>query len=365
MFFRQWLLIRLAAADRNGPQFNYSQQYSQKSKDWLFSLTQIKLDIDLTARDIIDNSALIFAEKEKEFLDQLLRKHSETFDAWLNDVKNASSITGALNIDKALKFIIEGHSNMIWRLIYLLFSNVSTENNYPKFEKARSSAALFAKLGAALYDKACDFDVEDLSKLSEIITAIQTKLSGLECLCLLSEKTYGNHWDKVLGPEWVSKFQAIIISKQENNQKKENITMRSPLQRYHDNLLLQAIVAVTVLGCIYPLFRTMTVLSPTHGSKADDNFWSQTTNSIMQFAGFITLLLPIYRETAAKEWIGTWILTSFGTCSALAAIPLYLLVPVSWSVLLSWIAASCQLLVVLQVALVAAFHEQDRPKKEQ
>ena len=97
--------------------------------------------------------------------------------------------------------------------------------------------------------------------------------------------------------------------------------------------------------------------SSTPGSTTDADFWQQSINTILQLAGFVTLILPIYRETVAKEWIGTWILVILGSLSAVIAIPLYLLTPLSWSAFFSWLASYSQLLVVLQVAMVLAVQD--------
>lgn len=140
--------------------------------------------------------------------------------------------------------------------------------------------------------------------------------------------------------------------------------VRSPSQQHQDNLVLQTVVSMITLACVYPLFRAMNASPPTQGSPSDDNFWSQITNSMTQLAGFLTMLLPIYRETKAKEWKGVWALTGLGCCSAIIAIPLYLKIPTSWSVFLSWMASSTQLFVVLQIALVATFQSQRSLKKD-
>ena len=103
---------------------------------------------------------------------------------------------------------------------------------------------------------------------------------------------------------------------------------------------------------------------PTSSSLLDSNFWQQIINFIVQLAGFATLLLPIFRETTAKEWMGTWILTALGVCSAFVAIPLSFFTPGLLSIFFSWLASAAQLLVVLQVALVAAFQTQQRAKMD-
>ena len=94
------------------------------------------------------------------------------------------------------------------------------------------------------------------------------------------------------------------------------------------------------------------------------NFWSQIINSLVGLTGFFTLLLPIYQETAAKEWIGTWILKVLGCISSIIAIPLYPKASVAGALFFSWLAASCQLLVLLQVSLIAGFKRDDRTKAE-
>ncbi len=100
------------------------------------------------------------------------------------------------------------------------------------------------------------------------------------------------------------------------------------------------------------------------GSVSDADFWSQIISSLTGLAGFVTMLLPVYRETAAQEWIGTWTLTTIGCVSAIIAIPLYPQVSVSGAVFCSYLAMACQLLVLLQLSLIAAFQQNTRAKAE-
>lgn len=155
-----------------------------------------------------------------------------------------------------------------------------------------------------------------------------------------------------------------VVKQEEARKASGNLRLtRSASQRQQDNLLLQALLGALLLACIYPLYRALKSSSPTPGSPLDADFWQLILNVILQFAGFLTLLLPIYRETIAKEWVGTWILSILGILSTLVTVPLYLLAPISWSTFFSWLGASSQLLVVLQVALVATFRDEEHVKK--
>lgn len=74
------------------------------------------------------------------------------------------------------------------------------------------------------------------------------------------------------------------------------------------------------------------------------------------------MLIPMYRETAAKEWVGTWVLIAMGIVSGFLPILLWSLVPGLWSAFFSWLASAAQLLVVLQVALTASVNKREHLK---
>ncbi|KAG7007509.1 hypothetical protein G7Y79_00009g026180 [Physcia stellaris] len=226
----------------------------------------------------------------------------------------------------------------------------------------------FVYLGIQLLETVVSGHVDDLSTMHQIIDAIDLQLSLLGSFGEIYHRHISESGKIVYDDfTWHTDLRGRLrdVFKQEEARKASgNIkSTRSASQRQQDNLLLQALLGALLLACIYPLYRALKSSSPTPGSHLDADFWQLILNVILQLAGFLTLLLPIYRETIAKEWVGTWILSILGILSALVTVPLYLLAPISWSTFFSWLGASSQLLVVLQVALVATFRDGEHVKQ--
>ena len=339
---------------------------SNESKNWLQSLAKIKLSIDQAAIDIMENSSVLYAEGGANLLNSRLAKHSDDYIAWLRDYNETNSKAHPFTDDEALAFVTKSNSIWIWRVIYLSLSELVAYTDRDLFYQVKAKSAIFIHLGSQLSATAGSFDVSDLSKILDVLAIVQTQLGVLDCFSFLYHRAWNVDEDRRSASDygWVQLLRDQIRYAKKDVESRRNSMIRSPIQHHQDNMILQLAVAITILGCIYPLIRAMTSSPPKSGLTGETDFWQQLINSIIQLNGFLTLLLPIYRETAAKEWVGTWIITSLGCGSAIVAVPLYLMVPTSWSVFFTWLAAASQLFVVLQVALVAAFQSQNHAKKE-
>ena len=336
-------------ATQTGP-----SRLSTQSKRWLLSLARTKYNIEFAALDTM-KSKYMWVETDE-------------YRSWLRSLEDRRSKTVPGAEDEAWSFILDDRGCRFWRAAREVITTLYCSHGITPscVEQERSASSLFVHLGRQLLDTASAVNVDDLGMLSDIIDAVDLQLYALGPFGDLYHRNLTKDGSIVREPfYWHHNLRGRIDEavQKTSDQKAARFT-RSPSQHYQDNLLLQATVCVLLLACVYPLYRTLRSSSPIPGSTSDADFWQQITNTIVQISGFLTLLVPIYRETAAKDWIGTWILTALGIASAVVAIPLYPFVPISWSIFFSWLAASVQLLVVLQVALVAAFRDQEHAKQD-
>lgn len=293
----------------------------------------------------------------------------DEYQSWSQDVKGRVSRNPPVIEGEAWPFVTDNRSLWIWRVTWRWLTSYSLANPRATGEFQRHASTPFVNLGQQLLEVVSAVNVDELSMLSEIVDAIDLQLGVLGSFGELyhrevdengSMTRYAFYWHKNLR---IRIRDAIKEAKSQTAGGRSQIA-RTPVQHQQDNLLLQAMNSAVLLGCIYPLYRALNSSSSAPGSPSEADFWLQIINSIIQLAGFLALLLPIYRETASKEWIGTWILTVLGIISSIVAVPLYLIAPVSWSAFFSWMASSVQLLAVLQVALVAKFQNQKIAKRD-
>ena len=332
---------------------------SSDSRIWLRNLAKIKLGVDQATLDILLNPGTL-PEARDRFNSRIVKNPGE-YSAWVRDYETSRK-ADPLTTEEAMKFVTCSNDARIWHFLYASMSEIRVYTNRDDFCQVQAMSKVFEQLGEQLSATASSFDVSDLGKTSDVVVNVQEQLGVLHGFSSLSKRQWGK---ERVQPEydWVRQLNQQIKNARNDNKTRSSSTVRSPKQHRQDNLILHGIVIITILGCIYSLFRAMASSPSAPGSTQDTDFWQQVLNSTVQLSGFLTLFLPIYRETAAKEWIGTWIITSLGCGSAIVAIPLYLTVPISWSVFFTWLAAACQLVVVLQVAMVAEFQERDRTKK--
>ncbi|KAI9699946.1 MAG: hypothetical protein M1836_002480 [Candelina mexicana] len=297
------------------------------------------------------------------------RKREEQYRVWSQNIKERSFKSRPVNENEAWSFIIDKRGLRIWEAVARIIGYTSSDGytfDPANFDKKRQESTVFVNLGQQLLQNALAVNIVVLDKLREDLDAIKLQLIVLGSFGDL----YYRDWDDVNRGlirrdfSWHHDLRPNILEAVKQADRQKVRSNRSPLQHHQDNVVLQAIICAFLLGCIYPLVRVLKSSSPTPGSTSDADFWVQVTNTIIQLAGFLTLLLPIYRETAAKQWVGTWILTVLGTLSAGVAVPLYLFAPIWWSAFFSWLASAAQLLVVLQVALVATFRDEEHAKRD-
>ena len=266
--------------------------------------------------------------------------------------------------EEAWEFILRSDGVWIWRSVFNTLARVDASGSTYTFTLVQTRASIFIQLGRELSETAYQFDHADTRKLREIFAAVQLQLRTLDNFSLIYSRKFGETLDRDVTHSWGYNLQERVSAAEKATEIQRNGSSRSPSQLLQDNLILQTVVGLVILSCIYPLVLAIQRSPSSAGSASDADFWSQIMSSIVGLAGFFTMFLPIYRETTAKEWIGTWILTVLGCISAIIAIPIYPTTSVSGAVFCSWLAASCQLLVLLQVSLIASFKRDERDKAD-
>ena len=345
------------------------QTLSKGRKQWLFSLAQIKFQIEFEALELCEYPDT--SSSGPGLIYELYPwGRGEGFHSWSQSLKERSVKSIPVAEAEAWTYIIDLRGLHGWRIARNYCGEaLGVEGSLAsEVQRQRSLSSSFVYLGMQLLETVVSGHADDLSTMHDIIDAIELQLSLLGSF----GEIYYRHVSEsgmVLHDDfsWHTDLRGRLrdaVKQEEARKTSGNIKVtRSASQRQQDNLLLQALLGALLLACIYPLYRALKSSSPTPGSPSDADFWQVILNVILQFAGFLTLLLPIYRETLAKEWVGTWILSILGILSALVTVPLYLLAPISWSTFFSWLGASAQLLVVLQVALVAKFRDEGHVKQ--
>ena len=297
-------------------------------------------------------------------LNELFGERLKDFEAWASATDERSTRNRSVTEEEAWEFILRSDGLWIWRSVCNTLAKVDASRDPDSFTWVQTRASIFIQFGRELSETAIQFDQADTRKLWEIFAAVQLQLRTLDNFSLIYSRKFNETLDRDVTHSWGFNLQERVSDAEKAIESQGSGASRSPSQLLQDNLILQTVVGLVILSCIYPLVLAIQRSPSSAGSASDADFWSQIISSIVGLAGFFTMFLPIYRETAAKEWIGTWILTVLGCISAIIAIPIYPLASVSGAVFCAWLAASCQLLVLLQVSLIAGFKRNDRAKAD-
>ena len=297
-------------------------------------------------------------------VNEIYGERFKDFEAWARTIDERSTRNRSVAEEEAWDFILRSDGVWIWRSVFNTLARVDASGSTYTFTLVQTRASIFIQLGRELSETAYQFDHADTRKLREIFAAVQLQLRTLDNFSLIYSRKFGETLDRDVTHSWGYNLQERVSAAEKATEIQRNGSSRSPSQLLHDNLILQTVVGLVILSCIYPLVLAIQRSPSSAGSASDADFWSQIISSIVGLAGFFTMFLPIYRETTAKEWIGTWILTVLGCISAIIAIPIYPTTSVSGAVFCSWLAASCQLLVLLQVSLIASFKRDERAKAD-
>ena len=341
---------------------------SKQRNQWFLSLAQIKFQIELEALMLCENLDSTTSDS-KLYCELFHWGKWEGFHSWSHSLKGRSLKSIPVAEAEALTYIIDLRGLPGWRIAREYCRDaIASQGLESHLQRQKVLSGSFVYLGKQLLEAVLSGHVDDLNTMPQIIDAVELQLSLLGSFGQIyhrhmSESGKFLYDDFTWHTDLRGRIRDVVKQDEARKASRDFEFIRSPLQRQQDNLLLQALLGALLLACIYPLYRALRSSSPRPGSPLDADFWQLILNVILQLAGFLTLLLPIYRETIAKEWVETWILSILGILSALVTVPLYLFAPISWSTFFSWLGASSQLLVVLQVALVATFRNREHVKQ--
>ncbi|KAH8803596.1 hypothetical protein F5884DRAFT_510209 [Xylogone sp. PMI_703] len=128
---------------------------------------------------------------------------------------------------------------------------------------------------------------------------------------------------------------------------------------------LTALTGIMVLLAFVPGLFAWQRSDDKPGSPNDADFYWLLQSSIMQLLGIFTLCVPINQNekipSQIKWW--TWLFVAIAATSTAAAVLLYVLVPVGYSSILTFVANCAQALVVLQLALASQLMVEKRKEK--
>lgn len=176
--------------------------------------------------------------------------------------------------NEAWDFVTKDSSIWVWRTICLTLSDSKVRGDLQLHHQTRARAAVFAFFATQLAESATTLDVKDLSKLAETLDAVQLQLRVLDFFNQVYVRGLNND-NTTTNPTYYNvSFRRKIKEAEERLGKKGQVSklVRSPSQQHRDNLMLQTVVSMIILACVYPLFRAMNASSSTQGSTSDDNF---------------------------------------------------------------------------------------------
>lgn len=116
----------------------------------------------------------------------------------------------------------------------------------------------------------------------------------------------------------------------------------------------------STLNFIVPTISLLSVIPAamawSHGNSApdsaiDSSFWQAVSSSILQPLSIITFVWPTLNNPRLSQltWIWIWMLAGFSTICAIISVPVHLVVPTTWSFVISFAGVLEQAVVQLQV----------------
>lgn len=114
---------------------------------------------------------------------------------------------------------------------------------------------------------------------------------------------------------------------------------------------LNFIVPITCLLSMIPAALAWSHGSRQPGNSTDADFFQSIAGSLLQLLGLLTFIWPTlsHPRLVGHSWWYTWILAVSSAICAVLCIPLYLVVPSTWSFAVGFTGAIAQAVVQLQV----------------
>ena len=124
-------------------------------------------------------------------------------------------------------------------------------------------------------------------------------------------------------------------------------------------ILIFLVAVVSSLSCIPASFAWF--YSPHHpGTVNDTDFYQLLTRSVIQMLNVLIIITPLISNARLinQAWPWTWSLAGSSIICAVAAVPLYLSVPVEWISLVLFLGSLAQTLVTLSLVVAIRFDPQ-------
>ena len=114
--------------------------------------------------------------------------------------------------------------------------------------------------------------------------------------------------------------------------------------------LIFFVPTVCLLSCI-PMVLAWTRSPRKVGNVHDAGFYQSIAGSLIQLLGLATLLWPtlFHPKISEHSWVWVWTLAVFSGVCTLVSVPLFVLLPVAWSMVVAFGGMIAQALIALQV----------------
>ena len=114
---------------------------------------------------------------------------------------------------------------------------------------------------------------------------------------------------------------------------------------------MTAAVCAVRLGSTILVYLAWTRSQHNPGTTQDADCWTLLQSSIMQLLSLFKMIFPVWRRSWMPwgTWTWTWVYVAVCLLCTATAAPLYIVVPVQWSLALSFGGNVAQALVVLQL----------------
>lgn len=254
---------------------------SHRSRKWLLDLARIKFQIELAAQEVcegvvstrwLDNGATPAMDWGRE----------DEYRSWSRDVTERVARNQPVTEDEAWPFLVDISSLWIWHGACVSFTSYSLDSPNATKEFKRNSSSRFVELGLQLLNTASAVNVEERSKLSEVIDAIELPLRALGSFgdlyyWELTRDGFMNRKEFCWHRHLRARIRDAVLRDAVKKADTQNTTDHSKLIASHTqyrqgHLLLQTTICVILLLCIYPLYRTLKSSSSTPGSTSEADF---------------------------------------------------------------------------------------------
>ncbi len=155
-----------------------------------------------------------------------------------------------VNEGEAWDFILISDGLWIWRTVCYILTQINGSETPDVFILVQTRASIFVQSGRELAATSFQFDQSDTRKLWEIFSAVQLQLRTLDSFSLVYSRKYNQTLDRDVTHSWSFSLQQRVADAQKVLETQGDVPLRSPSQRFRDNIVLQTIVGLVILSCI-------------------------------------------------------------------------------------------------------------------